>query len=199
MPDARLAPQTFDTLSDEQRTLWDNLTTGPRANPDRPHGGLAGEDGALIGPFNALFQSPEIGDAVQKLGAVLRFGTDLPADLLETAIVTIGGHWRANFEFWAHARLAANAGVSQSAIEAIHDGEPADFGNPAQQTVYQFGRELIESQRVSDETYEALKSIVGERGVFEIATVMGYYSLVSIGLNAFNVAMPPGVEAPFDD
>ncbi len=195
----RLKPQTFDTLDDDQRVLWDNITTGPRGNPEREHGGLAGADGALIGPFNALFQSPLLGDAVQKLGAAVRYETSLPNDLLEVAICTMGGHWRANFEFWAHARLAKNARVSEGAIDAIRDGEQPFFGDERQQTVYQFGRELIESQRVSDATYESLKGMIGERGVFEIASVMGYYALVSIGLNTFNVAMPPGVDAPFDD
>ena len=195
----RLKPQTFDTLDDDQRVLWDNITTGPRGNPEREHGGLAGADGALIGPFNALFQSPLLGDAVQKLGAAVRYETSLPNDLLEVAICTMGGHWRANFEFWAHARLAKNAGVSEGAIDAIRDGEQPFFGDDRQQTVYQFGRELIESQRVSDATFESLKGMIGERGVFEVASVMGYYALVSIGLNTFNVAMPPGVEAPFDD
>ena len=195
----RLASVTFDDLNDEQRVLWENITTGPRGNPDRPHGGLAGEDGALIGPFNALFQSPQVGDAVQQLGAALRYGTSLPADLLEVAILTVGGEWRANFEFWAHARLGAAAGVPQAAIDAIRDGETPQFDDPRHETVYAFGRELIESKRVSNARYAALKELVGERGVFEVASVMGYYALVSIALNTFDVDMPPGVDAPFSD
>ena len=195
----RLEPQTFDTLDEQQRVLWENITTGPRGNPDREHGGLAGADGALIGPFNALFLSPGVGDAIQKLGAAIRYQTSLPADVLEVAICTMGGHWRANFEFWAHARLAKNAGVSEGAIDAIRDGEQPFFGDDRLQTVYQFGRELIEHQRVSDATYESLKEMIGESGVFEVASVMGYYALVSIGLNTFDVAMPPGVDAPFAD
>ena len=195
----RLAPVTFEQLNEDQRALWENITTGPRGNPERPHGGLAGEDGALIGPFNALFQSPQIGDAVQQLGAALRYGTSLPADLLEVAILTVGGEWRANFEFWAHARLGAAAGVPQAAIEAIRDGETPQFDDPRHAAVYAFGRELIETRRVSDERYAALKDLVGERGVFEVASVMGYYALVSIALNTFDVGMPPGVDAPFPD
>ena len=195
----RLAPVTFEQLNEDQRALWENITTGPRGNPERPHGGLAGEDGALIGPFNALFQSPQIGDAVQQLGAALRYGTSLPADLLEVAILTVGGEWRANFEFWAHARLGAAAGVPQAAIEAIRDGETPQFDDPRHAAVYAFGRELIETKRVSDERYAALKALVGERGVFEVASVMGYYALVSIALNTFDVGMPPGVDAPFPD
>ena len=195
----RLGPQTFDTLDDDQRALWTDITTGPRANPEREHGGLTGADGALIGPFNALFLSPQLGNAIQQLGAAVRYNNALPADLLEVAICTMGGHWRANFEFWAHARLARNAGVSGEAIDAIRDGDVPNFSDERQQAVYQFGRELIETQRVSDQTYETLSDMIGEQGVFEIASVMGYYALVSIGLNTFNVAMPPGVEAPFAD
>ena len=196
---ARLDPITHDSLNDEQRALWDDITTGPRANPERPHGGLTGADGALVGPFNALLLSPAVGGAVQQLGAAIRYQTSLDADMLEVAILTIGGHWRANFEFWAHARLAAGAGVPQDAIDAIHDGRPPDFADPRLALVYRFGRELIETQRVSGETYDALKGIVGEAGVFEVASVMGYYALVSIGLNTFEAAMPPGVAAPFED
>lgn len=195
----RLAPARFDDLNEEQRALWERITTGPRGNPDRPHGGLAGADGALIGPFNALFQSPAIGDAVQQLGAALRYGTSLPADLLELAIVTVGGEWRANFEFWAHARLGAAAGLPEAAIEAIRCGERPSFSDPRHEAVYAGARELIETKRLSDERYAALKELVGERGVFELASLMGYYALVSIGLNVFAVDMPPGVDAPFAD
>ncbi len=195
----RLAPVRFEDLDEGQRLLWEGITTGPRGNPERPHGGLAGEDGALVGPFNALFYSPEVGDAVQQLGAALRYGTSLPADLLEVAILTVGGEWRANFEFWAHARLGAAAGVPQAAIEAIRDGGTPEFEDPRHELVYGFGRELIERKRVSDERYAALVELVGERGVFEVASVMGYYALVSIALNTFEVGMPPGVDAPFAD
>ena len=107
--------------------------------------------------------------------------------------------WRANFEFWAHARLGAAAGVPQAAIDAIRDGETPSFDDARHQTVYAFGRELIETKRVSDECYAALNALVGESGVFEVASVMGYYGLVSLALNAFDVGMPPGVEAPFAD
>ena len=136
---------------------------------------------------------------MQQQGAALRYGTSLPADLLELAILCVGGEWRANFEFWAHARLGAAAGLPQAAIDAIRSGETPSFNDPRHEAVYAFGRELIETKRVSDERYEALKRLVGERGVFELASLMGYYTLVSIALNTFDVGMPPGVEAPFSD
>ena len=196
---SRLAALTHDDLDDDQRALWEHLTTGPRANPDRPHGGLAGEDGALIGPFNALLYSPKIGDLAQELGGALRFGTSLPRDLQEIAILAVGGHWRANFEFWAHARMAVQNGVPQAAVDAIHNGRRPEFDDPRQETAYAFADELIQHRRVRQSTYDALEDLIGERGIFELTTTMGYYSMVSMSLDVFEVGMPPGVEPPYPD
>lgn len=195
----RLAALTHDDLDDDQRALWQHLTTGPRADPDRPHGGLAGEDGALIGPFNALLYSPKIGDLAQELGGALRFHSSLPRDLQEIAILAIGGHWRANFEFWAHARMAVQNGVPQAAVDAIHRGRRPEFDDPRQEAAYAFADELIQHRRVRQSAYDALKSLIGERGIFDLVTTMGYYSMVSMSLNVFEVGMPPGIEPPYPD
>ena len=45
------------------------------------------------------------------------------------------------------------------------------------------------------DTYDAARDLLGDRGVVEIVTLCGYYTLVSFTLNAFDVALPPG-EAP---
>ena len=196
---ARLAPVTFENLDDAQRTLWDNITSGPRGTPIGRTAVWRAKTARWLGPFNALFYSPEVGDAVQKLGAALRYSTSLPADLLEVAILTVGGEWAGKLRVLGARAPGRGSGRAPAAIDSIGDGETPSFDDPRHQIVYEFGRELIETKRVSDECYEALKALVGERGVFEVASVMGYYGLVSIGLNAFNVGMPPGVEAPFAD
>lgn len=196
---SRLPKLTHDDLDDDQRQLWSNLTTGPRANPDRPHGGLTDDDGALVGPFNALLYSPKIGDLAQELGGALRFGTSLPRDLQEIAICVVGAHWRANFEFWAHARMAAQNGVPQAAVDAIQHGSRPDFDDPRQETAYAFADELINHRRVRQSTYDALQDLIGERGIFELTSTMGYYSMVSMNLDVFEVGTPPGVQPPYPD
>ena len=63
-----LAP---NELSADQQELYEKITAGPRANgPFR----IMHDDGSLAGPFNALLFAPRIGNAVQELGAALRFG-----------------------------------------------------------------------------------------------------------------------------
>ena len=56
-------------------------------------------------------------------------------------------------------------------------------------------RQLVEDGHVDQATYDAARQLLGDRGVVELVTLCGYYTLVSFTLNAFDVALPPG-EAP---
>ena len=193
---SRLPLLTESDLSDEQRAAWDNIATGPRAKPGRPGGGRRAGEGRLIGPFNVMLHAPAIGDPVQNLCGTLRFGTSLPRNLLELAILTVGAEWRAQFEFWAHARMAREAGIAGEVVAAIRDGqEPSLEGDEV--AVYAFCRELLDSKRVSDQRYASVVDIVGRQGAVELVSLLGYYTLVSMLLDTFQVPLPPGTEAPF--
>ena len=193
---SRLATLTPDQLNDAQRQLYESIISGPRANPQRPGGGLAHEDGSLIGPFNAMLYAPDVGEAVQRLGAALRFQTSLPRNLLELAILVTGREWTAQFEWWAHARMAAEAGVDGAIIEAVRERRRPTFSDDDEAAVYDLCRELLDTRRVSDARYDAVRTIVGEQGVAELVMLQGYYGLVSMVLNVFEVPLPEGVEEP---
>jgi 4-carboxymuconolactone decarboxylase len=175
---ARLAPLDLEQLSPEQRTVADAIISGPR--------------GGLRGPFEAWLRSPELAGRAQKLGEYCRFGTSLPRDLSEFAILLTGKHWKAQFEFWAHARLALEAGLPDDIIEAIATNAIPSFRNDAQRAVYTLVTEHFATNRVSDATYRLAIDELGERGVVDLVGVVGYYCLVSMTLNVFDVGLPPG-------
>src|SRR6266849_4225800 len=86
---------------------------------------VAGKRGRFGGPFQLLIRAPEICSYASKLGEHLRWGTSLPDRLSELAIITTARFWRAQYEWFAHAPLAAQAGVPEAAIEAIRtEGTP---------------------------------------------------------------------------
>jgi 4-carboxymuconolactone decarboxylase len=187
-----------DTLSDAQRIIFDAITKGPRTKTTGANIGLRLDAPAgLPGPFNAWMYSPVIGNLVQELGAALRFSNSLPNNLLEIAILMVGKHWLAQFEFWAHARLARQAGVSEAAIEAIRIGAEPVFDKPEETQIYLFAREFIDTKRISDKTYAATRTLVGEQGLVDLVALMGYYTLVSMTLNCFQVALPQAQPLPF--
>ena len=191
----RLAYITEGDLDDEQREVWDSVTKGRRgASLD-----LINDEGGLIGPFNALLYGPKIGLRVSALGDALRFDSSLDRRLLELAVITVGAHWRANFEWWAHSRYAREAGVADDVIDAIAQGADPPIDRDDERTVYSFCRQLLNDSRVDDETYQAAVALLAERGVFELTALIGYYCLVSASLNVFRVSVPPGSEATWAD
>jgi 4-carboxymuconolactone decarboxylase len=177
-----------DELGEEGRALWDVLTETRGA-------GLVGPEGGLMGPFNAWLHAPAVGGRLAELGTVLRYGTAVDRRLLEVAIITIGARYRAEFEWWAHSRMARSHGVADEVIAAIARGEAPPFTNDDERVVHAVATQLGADGRIDDATYASAREVLGDRGVVEIVTLCGYYTLVCFTLNAFDVALPPG-ESP---
>ena len=102
---SRLPYLRRDDLSDSGQAVWDSIT---KTRGDA----VVNAEGGLIGPFNAWLFAPDVGSRLADLGATLRFGTSVDRLLLELAIITVGAYWKAEFEWWAHSRMAREHGVA---------------------------------------------------------------------------------------
>jgi len=182
---SRLPFPTRDALDDHGREVWDSITA--------TRGSIVTDEGTLMGPFNAWVTAPGIGGRLAELGAALRFESSVERRLLEVAIITVGAHWRAEFEWWAHSRMALHHGVSQEAVDAIASGATPLLPDD-ERIVHTVARQLVEHGHVDQATYDAARELLGDRGIVELITLCGYYTLVSFTLNAFDVALPPGEE-----
>ena len=183
----RLSYLRRDELDPAGQDVWDKVV-GTRS------GQLVSDDGALVGPFNAFVHAPEVGRRLASLGAVVRFGTSVDRRLSEVAIITVGARWKAEFEWWAHARMAREHGVPDTVVDAIGRGEEPQFTADDERTVYAVARELADAGQVSEASYGAARDLLGESGLVELVTLCGYYTLISYLLNAFAVPLPPGAQ-----
>lgn len=174
------------SLNAQQAAMAEAIRSGPRG----PNAGVT------TGPFGAWLHSPVFGTHAQELGAYCRFGASLPRDISEFAIILTAKRWRAQFEFWAHARLAIQEGIPESVVEAVRAGAPLDLDRPDLALVHRLVTEYFETSRVSDATYQAALEAFGETGLVDLVGTVGYYGLVSATLNVFEVELPPGVEEP---
>jgi 4-carboxymuconolactone decarboxylase len=68
------------------------------------------------------------------------------------------------------------------------------FDDPDDQLVYDFAHTYYQNHRVDDATYEGVQKRWGDKGVVDLAGLIGYYSFVSVTLNVFDVPTPPGVK-----
>lgn len=177
----RFKPLTYDEMTLAQKKMIDNLLAGPR--------------GGANGPFNALLRSPEMGDLAQKFGGWTRFNSSVPKRLNELAIIMVARHWTSHYEWYAHRRLALEAGLSPATVDAIAQGRRPTGMKADEEAVYNFCAELLETKQVSDATFNAVKNLMGERGGVELIGVMGWYHTVSMLLNVDRYPLPEGVQA----
>jgi len=178
----RLTPLDLNKLDPEQKKVADAIMSGPR--------------GGLRGPFEPWLRSPVLADRAQKLGEYCRFDNSLPRDLSELAICLVGRHFKAQFEFYAHARLAREAGLSEDIIEAVRLRATPPFKRDVEQVIYDFVTEYLDTNRVATPNYKRAVEAFGEQGVVDLVGVCGYYMLVSMTLNVFEMPLPPGEPEP---
>jgi 4-carboxymuconolactone decarboxylase len=187
MSNDKSRPPVLDekALSPDQRRIYDEIMAGPR--------------GIVEGPLRVWLINPGLADKAQALGAYCRYGTRLPPHLSELAILVVGAYWRSGFEWHVHAPIAIKAGVPAEAAEAIRRGEePVLHGRDAR-AVYRFARELVEHRAVSEATYREGVQVLGLEPCVDLVGILGYYTLISMTINAFHVPVPQGASEPFAD
>ena len=162
----------------ELREVWDAVA--------------AERGGAVSGPWGVLLHSPELATRGARLGNYVRFGSMLSDAQRETVIVAAAREHDARVEWAAHVRLARDARVREEVIEAIGQRAALDGLAAEEAELVSYVRELLSANRVSDETFEALRTRLGDRGVVEVTGLLGYYALVAFTLNAFELEPPPG-------
>jgi len=173
----RYSPLVRDALAPDQQGVYDAIAAGPR--------------GTVPAPFHIFLQSAPLADRVQQLGSLLRFGTGLPPRLSELAILVTASHWGAVYEWSVHAPEARKAGVAEATIAAISAGtRPALQGDDA--LVYDFASTLHASRDVPDDLFAAAVARFGEKTVVELASILGYYSMLALVLNLFRVKAVAG-------
>jgi 4-carboxymuconolactone decarboxylase len=172
-----------DRLTPAQRAVHDAIEAGPR--------------GKVEGPLRVWLHSPGLADHAQALGAFCRYGTTLSPKLSELAILTTGAFWKSGFEWAVHAPIGAEAGLSADVIEAIRLGQTPAFEHEDEAAVHAFAWELHAGHAVSDATYARAVGQLGVQGVVDLVGILGYYTLISMTINAFQVPLPDGAADPF--
>lgn len=172
-PSDRMPALDSEALSPAQQEVFDAITAGPR--------------GAVAGPLRVWLQSPELASKAQALGRYARFDSSLPPRLSELAILVTARVWGSDFEWGTHAPIAREAGVPGQAIEAIAQGRRPDFSDDDAAAVFDFAVELHLDRFVSDATFERARRQLGPQGVVDLVGICGYYTLISMTINAFQI------------
>src|SRR6202047_1528075 len=96
----------------------------------------------IAGPYNTMMRSPVLGQRLFDLFHYLRWETSVPTKLNEFAILIIGRQWRSQVEGFAHAPLAAKAGLSPDIIAELKPNKRPSGMAEDKAVVYDFVTEL---------------------------------------------------------
>lgn len=178
----RMLLPSRESMTDAQRAAADELTAGPRKG--------------VKGPFIPLLRSPELMARLQKVGEYLRFESTIPKRLSEFATLVVSRSWAQQFEWFTHVPLASKLGTSRKTIEQLARGlRPGEMAAD-EAFVYDFVIELQGSKGLSQDTYETAVDMLGEQGFVELVALVGYFTTMSMVLNAAAIPAEPASDVP---
>jgi 4-carboxymuconolactone decarboxylase len=173
---ARYTPPDVAALSPAQRAVYEATRDGRR--------------GPLPANVLAWLASPELAGRAAHLGEFIRYGTALSPAQSELAILIVARHWSCHYEWAIHAVEAARAGVAADIVTAI-----ADRLRPARadldQVIYDLVDQLVDGG-VAEATFVDAEHRLGRAALVELVGLVGYYTMVAMTLNAFEVPVPDG-------
>lgn len=141
----------------------------------------------LAGPFRVWLHSPEFARRAAHLGDFVRYHTALSLRQSELVILTTGRLQKCPTEWAIHEPIARRAGLPGEIIDALAADRRPAFAEPLEEAIYDYCVELHRDRVVSRPTFERLLGLVGRAALVEITGICGYYTLVAMTLNAFEV------------
>jgi 4-carboxymuconolactone decarboxylase len=180
----RFPQLTMDQLSEQQKPLGEQV--------------MKISSVGLGGPYNPLMRSPVLGQRLFDLFHYLRWETSVPTRLNEFAIIIIGRQWKSQVEWFAHAPLAAKAGLNADIIAELKEGKRPSKMAEDEAVVYDFVTELTTTQKVSDDTFARAKKVFNDQQIVDLTAVAGNYVMVAMMLAMAEETVPASKgEPPF--
>ncbi|HTK35390.1 MAG TPA: hypothetical protein VL358_08920 [Caulobacteraceae bacterium] len=169
---ARIPLPQPEELSADQRAVYESI--------------LASR-GALDGPFLAWLHSPDFAAPAEKLGAFCRYGVRLGRSEIELLILVVAAHFRCNGEWTIHAPIAVEAGIPEAVAESIRTNGHPRIEDARLAALHRFATALLRSNRIDQATFAQASALFDTPTLVEAVGLIGYYSLVAMTLNAFDM------------
>ena len=190
---SRLSAIARDALPEHQRRFYDAV----KAIRRRP----------VSGPFIVLMNaSPDLAARYAHLGHYFHARGQADESIVSLRVRSylslIGSRaLDAPYEWGAWVNWALDAGVPQASVDAIRTGRAPPQPTAEDTLATDFCTQLISgNHRVSDATFKAAHAHFGTQGLVELVITLGYFAMIALPLNAFEIDMSSeqkGLRKPF--
>jgi 4-carboxymuconolactone decarboxylase len=138
---------------------------------------LLANDPALLRPF-VLLSGALLNDAV------------LPAEVREVVILWLAQRNRSTYEWAEHEIMGAQAGLSPELIDSLRRGK-LDGASRQQRLAVEIVGELVESRKLSGQSWQSAQDTWGLAGAFDLVLSVGWWhGLVPVVIDALGLEVP---------
>ena len=163
-----------EQIEEEQRSAWDEIVASR---------------GQVAGPFKVMLHSPEMARRVAHLGTYIRFESRLDPRIRELATLATARVLECEYEASAHEQQLRKAGAPEEVLNALRGRRMQDLP-PEDRWIGAFVEQALTRHRVDAETLAIAEQQLGVSGLVELTGTIGYYSLLAVTLNTFEVQPP---------
>jgi AhpD family alkylhydroperoxidase len=137
--------------------------------------------------YKLLLQSPEVCAGWLHCFTAIRYQSTLDAQTRELVITQVAVITGADYEYRAHARIAAEVGVSQQKIDALGDWEASDVFDARERAVLAYCASMTKEIHVPSDVFDAMARYFGPREIVELTATIAGYNMVSRFLEAMAI------------
>jgi 4-carboxymuconolactone decarboxylase len=168
----------FDQLNDEQQRVYEGIKARLRS-------------ATVGGPFAVLLHAPKVAN-----GAITTYGAfrdgKIEKRLFELMILVVARFTGAQFEWFAHARRALEEGITPETVDAIRNRRTPVLTRDDEKMVYDVVSEMCATRTLSQASYDRAHTMLGLERLIELIAGTGFYVMIAMTLNVFDVAVPGG-------
>ena len=173
----RIPPVTREQVTENEQPAYDAFM---QARAGRPN----------IGPYTLLLHMPEMAQRLEALRTYLRDEKSLPQRLQELVMISVAREMSCAFIWYAHATAARQAGIRDDVVDSIRERRPLANLDPAEQTVVDFTRELLQNRKVSRPTFDAATARLSQRGTLALTNLIACYAVLAYNMNTYELEAP---------
>ena len=169
---ARIPAVTREDIPDSLKKVFDEVAAEP--------GGIG------TGPMSILKNSPEMA----KRARPLFNESTVPQKLRELGMLLTARAMNCPYIWHAHFEYGRAEGLSDMLLDAIRDKQTLPPVPSDEAIVIAYSNELLNYKSVTTETFNTLLNLLGRRGLVELTTLLGFYTMLAFNANAVDLQLP---------
>jgi len=153
--------------------------------------GVLARFGRIRGPFSVLLHSPRLAERLLGAGNYFQYDSIVAAKDKSLAAMVAARQREGAYVWAAQAAAARRNGVREEAIDVIRQKGDLAKLLPEERVIVAYVRELVETNRISQATFDALNKDHDAQWMVELTAAANYYGFLSGVTSAFEVPAPP--------